>query len=118
MTNITPYFIECKKTEFSCKIGKLAADYSDNLCVGNFKKIDLLQDKLTLAYTLFKILCFIKLFLNEETNKYEDRCIDNKDILNIIKQLDSLLDCYSFDCEQLPIEEEGLETSLEGGLEA
>jgi hypothetical protein len=110
---MTPLYIEHRKTEFSCKISKLAAAYSDKLCVG--KSADKLRKDLFLANAYLDLLCLIDLVLDEEDDKYKDSCISELVIRKVVSELNNLLSCYCFDCSTL-IPEEGLEEELENGL--
>jgi energy-converting hydrogenase A subunit M len=85
---VTQGYIECKKTELSCKLAKLGGKYSMNLSVGKEKCAKENLHSLINAKYLMDVLCLIH--LDEE--ELEDKCINNIGVKKLIKTIEKYLE--------------------------
>ena len=92
---ITPEYIECAKTEFSCKLATLGNSYTNDLFLG---KGDCLLEDLVMAANLFEVLCLIKFDSGEEEGEVVLRCSDEASISSLIRELQKYLGRITCTC--------------------
>ena len=61
--------------------------FTNKLFIGQVNCACELKEKLVVFKYLFDSLCLIKLTLNEDTNKYEDNCLEEKEIEDILEKM-------------------------------
>lgn len=92
---ITPEYIECAKTEFSCKLATLGNSYTNDLFLG---KGDCLLEDLVMAANLFEVLCLIRFDSGEEEGEVVLRCSDEASISSLIRELQKYLGRITCTC--------------------
>lgn len=92
MQTITQSKIECFKTELSCSLSKLAGSYTDKLFVGS-SKADKLRNDVIYVHNVIKVLCMIDLVETDEEGVFEDKCISNTSINNLVDSAFKLMNC-------------------------
>ena len=92
---ITPEYIECAKTEFSCKLATLGNSYTNDLFLG---KGDCLFEDLVMAANLFEVLCLIRFDSGEEEGEVVLRCSDEASISSLIRELQKYLGRITCTC--------------------
>ena len=92
---ITPEYIECAKTELSCKLATLGNKYTNDMFLG---KGDCRLEDLIMAANLFEVLCLIKFDSGEEEGEVQLRCSDEANIGSLVREIEKYLGRITCTC--------------------